>query len=84
MVRKVQGSRFGPVRLKGYKKRGRPTIYKWDEWFASPEVTLTKGKDFHCQVHGLVQQFRTQGSKRGVRVYISIHNDTVHVKFTHE
>lgn len=55
--------------------------YPWDKWFNRSRFSLKKGQDFHCQVHGMVQQIRNQATKRNVRVSVVVPNESsVHVE----
>jgi hypothetical protein len=49
--------------------------YNWDKWFSKKQVTLKKGKDFKCQVHGMANQIRNKAAKRGVSISLKIRDD---------
>lgn len=44
--------------------------YNWDKWFSRNSFTLTRGKDFECQPHGMAQQIRNAAAPRGLTVSI--------------
>lgn len=61
--------------------RGQPQKYPWQRWISpslidgtvkSKKLTLTRGKDFHCQAHGLAQMIRNRISRRGWPLAVSI------------
>ena len=48
--------------------------YPWNKWFSKRKVTLRrgKGKDYQCQVHGMVAQIRSAAKKHEVDVSIKV------------
>lgn len=44
--------------------------YPWAEWFQATSVTLTKGVDFKCTIHGMIAQIRKRARHHGVRVSV--------------
>ena len=59
-------------------KRGRKPYYRWDEWFAAKDFSLTRGKDFRCSLDGMVQMIRSRAAERSLSV--SINRDGAVVK----
>ena len=54
-------------------KAGRPPVYPWNVWLKpNSTTTLTKGKDFYCEVQSLVLLARRHAKNRGVRVGVSV------------
>jgi hypothetical protein len=44
--------------------------YPWEEWFSRDEFKLKQGKDFHCQLHGMIVQIRNYAGSKRIKVAI--------------
>ncbi len=58
-----------------HNKHREVVRYPWDDWFAKSSVTLKKGIDFICAIHGMAAMIRNEASKRQVKVSLRIRDD---------
>ena len=49
--------------------------YPWDDWFSRKGFVLKPGRDYDCLTITMVNQIRTQASKRNLRVTISTNHE---------
>lgn len=54
--------------------------YPWSKWFSKKRFTLVKGRDFDCQTYSMALQLRRKAAKLGVRVSLSVTEDTINVE----
>ena len=54
--------------------------YTWDDWFSHPKFKLERGKHFPCQSHGMSIMVRQAAYKRGLKVSVHIHEETLIVE----
>ena len=57
--------------------RGRPTLYRWDEWLAQPRTVLVPGNHFVNDVDAFVQQLHDAASARQIRTRIVRDGDDI-------
>ena len=50
----------------------RGARHPWAKWFSERGVTLYKGDDFHCSLHGFAITVREAAKRRGIRVGVEI------------
>lgn len=53
--------------------------YPWNKWFSRRQFRLRRGKDFRCQVHGMVAQIRKAAKLHRYRPSIQVDKDTITV-----
>lgn len=61
-------------------KKEKHDPYPWSKWFNWGSFTLTRGKQFKCQTHGMVAQIRTAAKKylpKKSTVSIEVIEDTI-------
>ena len=58
------------------------TRYPWTDWFKKSTFTITEGKDFHCQLHGMAQMVRATAARLGYKVNLKIAGKTIEVSST--
>ena len=51
--------------------------YPWDNWFGKGRVTLTRGKHFKCQCHGLANLARHAAKRRHLHISVRIKENCV-------
>lgn len=59
------------------ESRGRKPTYNWDKWFSNRFFTLSRGKDFHCSIHGMLSQIRNKASNRKLKVAVNVRSDKI-------
>lgn len=59
--------------------------HPWDEWFALDTFTLKKGEHFTCTLRGMLQQVRTNASRRRVSIKTEVRDKemTITVQVVH-
>ncbi len=64
------------------KRRGPPSRYPWEEWFAKERFVLHRGLQFpeSVQPHGMAQTIRNAAARHGLGVSISIFDRGLYVQ----
>ena len=55
--------------------------YPWEDWFSKGSFSLTKGRDYECQTHGMAGMIRNAANRFGKSVQVKIvDNNRIEVK----
>ena len=58
-------------KLPSWAKRGRRTIYPYDQWFDGQVWLLTRGIDFVQERRGMATRIRSISKHRGLKITVS-------------
>lgn len=63
--------------VKQLKKRGRKPFYPWAKWLSGGDFSITRGKQFHCSIIGMVQMIRSRVSENKLSASILVRGDVI-------